>query len=193
MEADWEVEIGGGAPVIEAHWPGFVDLRKYPERIGDLCEAREYPPLADFLLSLNSSRSPMWTSKCDVWRPEGGGLACYVDLLPRDVGVFADWEQGEAFCRNLLAKLRAHISPAGSGERSSSSAFVYENKGDSEVSVTLVVREAVLENSQGFGITAYFSAEKTDMANAEKALAEAMGAFADSLNGTAFAEGHVQS
>ena len=27
MEADWEVEIGGGAPVIDALWPGFVDLR----------------------------------------------------------------------------------------------------------------------------------------------------------------------
>ena len=26
MEADWELEIGGDAPVIEADWPGFVDL-----------------------------------------------------------------------------------------------------------------------------------------------------------------------
>ena len=25
MEADWEVEVGGGAAVIEALWEGFVD------------------------------------------------------------------------------------------------------------------------------------------------------------------------
>ena len=30
MEADWELEIGGDAPVIEAHWTGFVDLRADP-------------------------------------------------------------------------------------------------------------------------------------------------------------------
>jgi len=39
MEADWEVEVGGGSPVIEALWPGFVDLRLYPERIGEIQEA----------------------------------------------------------------------------------------------------------------------------------------------------------
>ncbi len=32
MEADWEFEVGGDAPVIEAHWPGFVDLRQNPEQ-----------------------------------------------------------------------------------------------------------------------------------------------------------------
>ena len=32
MEADWEFEVGGDAPVIEARWPGFVDLRRNPER-----------------------------------------------------------------------------------------------------------------------------------------------------------------
>ena len=30
MEADWEVEIGGGAPVIDACWDGYVDLRFNP-------------------------------------------------------------------------------------------------------------------------------------------------------------------
>ena len=27
MEADWEFEVGGEAPVIEASWEGFIDLR----------------------------------------------------------------------------------------------------------------------------------------------------------------------
>ena len=31
MEADWEFEVGGDAPVIEALWAGFVDLRSQPD------------------------------------------------------------------------------------------------------------------------------------------------------------------
>ena len=80
MEADWEVEIGSGAPVIEALWPGFIDLRRTPERIGEIEETRKFPALAEALLRLNrpgSSIDPMlddlpsgsqvWTSKCDLW------------------------------------------------------------------------------------------------------------------------------
>ena len=45
MEADWEVEVGGGAPVIEALWPGFVDLRSNPERSGEIDGGCEFPAL----------------------------------------------------------------------------------------------------------------------------------------------------
>lgn len=193
METDWEVEIGGGAPVIEAHWEGFVDLRAYPERVWELAEAKDYPPIADFLLRSNSDQSPLWSSKCDVWQPELGGLACYVDLLPRDGGVFADWKHAETFCRDLLAKLRAYVAPAGSREQRRRLYFVSDHEEGLEGSVTLVIRQAVLEHSQGFGITAYFSAEDMDLADAEKALAGAMGAFANSLVGATFTEGPVQS
>ena len=54
MEADWEVEIGGDAPVIDAQWPGLVDLRANPERVCEIAEASAFPPLADLLLALNS-------------------------------------------------------------------------------------------------------------------------------------------
>jgi len=67
MEADWEVEVGGGAPVIEADWPGFVDLRRYPERVERLSEVKDFPALAEALVALNAQTSPVWTSKCDVW------------------------------------------------------------------------------------------------------------------------------
>jgi hypothetical protein len=70
MEIDWEVEIGGGTPVIEALWPGFVDLRQSPERITEIAEAAAFPALARLLLTLNGSQSPVWTAKCDVWEPE---------------------------------------------------------------------------------------------------------------------------
>jgi len=110
MEADWEVEIGGAAPVIDACWPGFVDLRFHPRvppdayltRARELMESANLPNLPEALVrlnGLNSSRSPIWTSKCDVWpvldpanldaveldAPQQDatfGWACYIDLLP---------------------------------------------------------------------------------------------------------------
>src|SRR5208337_4431139 len=98
MEADWEFEVGGNAPVIETHWPGFVDLRQNPERARQLPEAAQLPGLAEVLAKLNAVDSPVWTSKCDVWphlepdefdpdeldAPPGCSYAmgCYIDLLP---------------------------------------------------------------------------------------------------------------
>ncbi len=93
MEADWEVEIGGDAPVIEAEWPGFIDLRMQPSRISDIAEATAFLPLADFLSALNQESSQVWTSKCDVWEPDLTATACYIDLLPRDGKVFSQWQQ----------------------------------------------------------------------------------------------------
>lgn len=193
MEADWEVEIGGGAPVIDAHWPGFIDLRAFPDRISEIAEAREFQPLANLLLRLNSNRSPLWTSKCDMWRPAEGRLACYIDLLPRDGSVFAEWKQAEAFCRDLIVRLRTAASPASSTVPLGQLHFVNDHTEGLEGSATLVIREALLEDSQGFGITAYFSTDKTDLADAEKALVGAMEAFADSVDGATFTEGPVQS
>ena len=41
MEADWEMEIGGSAPVIDAFWAGFEDLRRSPEMAGALPETKK--------------------------------------------------------------------------------------------------------------------------------------------------------
>ena len=105
MQADWEVEIGPGAPIIEGQWPGFVDIRQHPNQARDLPEAAQFPALAGALIQLNAHGSPVWTSKCDLWpltNPAGANLAafdpdeldappaaalhalaCYIDLLPR--------------------------------------------------------------------------------------------------------------
>src|SRR5580658_1022540 len=98
MEADWEFEVGGDGPVIEACWAGFVDLRRMPERACDLPESALLPGLAMVLQRLNSEASPFWTSKCDFWpmleagefapdeldAPPGcaaHAMSCYIDLL----------------------------------------------------------------------------------------------------------------
>src|SRR5215469_16195693 len=97
MEADWEVEIGGDAPVIDGAWPGRVALEGYPGRIALISEIRQLPALADVLLRINHpDTSPVWSSKCDLWSVDAfdpdeldapqdasqTAMACYIDLLP---------------------------------------------------------------------------------------------------------------
>jgi hypothetical protein len=161
MEADWEVEVGGGSPVIEALWPGFVDLRLYPERIGEIQEAAGFPALAGLLRSLNGAGSSLWTAKCDLWEPEANELACYVDLLPVAGTVFAQWEQAEAFCREWVARLAPVPLP--------------------DCWADLVVRQAIAGEAEGFGVTAYLSATGRDRSGAVKALAAALVAFAGAI------------
>jgi hypothetical protein len=173
MEADWEVEVGGGAPVIEAFWPGFVDLRRTPEGIGEIVEAAAFPPLAGLLRSLNAAASPLWTAKCDFWEPEadpaGFGacesssfvLACYVDLLPSAGLVFAEWRQAEAYCRAWVARLASDRLP--------------------ECGIELIVRQAVAGPAEGYGVTAYLRAAGPDRSAAAASLAAALVAFADAI------------
>jgi hypothetical protein len=187
MEADWEFEVGGGAPVIEARWAGFVDLRRQPERIDEIHEATGFPPLAALLVVLNGVHSPLWTAKCDLWEPDvdelagqqpesrvatGTGmhsaLACYVDLLPLAGEVFAQAEQAEAFCRKWVACL----APAPLAE----------------CRADLIIRQAIAGEAEGFGVTAYLSAMGSDRAAAHEALAAALAAFADTISDLAAPE-----
>jgi hypothetical protein len=132
MEADWEFEMGPNAeslaaealatPVIEAHWPGFVDLRLAPVCAWDLPETVQFPALAEALAKLNSADSPVWTSKCDLWEhleldefdpdeldaPSGCAayaMGCYIDLLPKK-----NWHSpatAATDCKRLCKLLRA--------------------------------------------------------------------------------------
>ncbi|MGB9406073.1 MAG: hypothetical protein WCA89_00970 [Terracidiphilus sp.] len=187
MEADWEFEVGPdasglAAPVIEADWPGFVDLRHHPERIEEIQEVAAFPPLAALLEALNGNHSPLWTVKCDLWEPEAdelagpaaagkaatlsgliprAALACYVDLLPLAGEVFAQAQQVEAFCREWVARLAPLQLP--------------------QCRVDLVIRQALAGQSEGFGITAYLSAWGQEISAAAEALAATLAAFADAI------------
>jgi hypothetical protein len=173
MEADWEVEVGGGAPVVEARWTGFVDLRGNPERITEIAEAAAFPALGSLLLSLNKAESPVWTAKCDLWEPElealGGdtdagvnaALACYVDVLPRDGEVFTTLEQAEEFCRNWVGRL--HGASALRGR------------------VDLIVRQAFANEVEGFGVCAYLTGAGADRAAAARALEVALDMLAGAI------------
>ncbi len=195
MEADWEVEIGPGAPILDALWPGFVDLRCFPERVCDLEEASLFPALSGALLRLNGPDShpesseedgagvlSVWTSKCDVWRLEGGieqcdpdemdadpldcvaGVACYIDLLPRDRVTLAEIDRLEAWIRSKVERIRQMTA--------------HRCRAD------LVIRRAFVGEQDGLGVTAYLSACGATPAEADESLGWALAVFAKAIHET---------
>lgn len=178
MEADWEVEVGGKARVIEAQWAGFVDLRAAPEDARRLMEAGQLPALAPALARLNAAGSPVWTSKCDVWPLDGfdpdeldapretalRGMGCYIDLLPGREGQWPTADAAAAWCQRLCARLR-EIALRG-------------------CRVDCVVRGAHIDGEElVYGVTAYLGAAGPDAAAASDVLSAALAAFADSVAG----------
>lgn len=180
MEADWEFEIGPNAPVIDAQWEGFEDLRAYPERACGLQEAAAFPALAKALIQLNSAGSSVWTSKCDVWPidpeehrldpDELGAPSCtlaaahvsYIDLLCRPAHLWSDPDTLARHCAVLCTRLR--------------SIPLRSCRAD------LVIRKAVLSDIEALGITAYLTACGPTVQESETALAEALHAFSDSAS-----------
>lgn len=186
MEADWEVEIGGGAPVIEASWSGFVDLGAEPQRAAELPEASQLPALGEALRLLNANSSPVWTAKCDVWPaaefdpdeldapPEAAkcALACYIDLLPRKRGGWSALDRASDWCRQRCDVLRA--------------CALRQCRAD------LVLRSAFLaQDESGFGVTAYLTACGRDAPAALARLSQAVVAFAATIRSTTVPETQV--
>lgn len=172
MEADWEVEIGGQAPVIEAHWSGFIDLRVAPERARQLPEAAQFAALADALVRVNAPSSPVWTSKCDVWHPDtfdpdeldappeerNCAIACYLDLLPRRP--WPDPLDAIAACKTICSRLRDVPLRC--------------------CRTDLIVRRAsIAPGLLGLGVTAYFTACGSTEGEATTMLASVLCVFAD--------------
>jgi len=176
MEADWEVEIGGEAPVIDALWPGFVDLRHSPERVSELQESAQFPALAAVLVRLNADGSRVWTSKCDVWQvnefdpdeldaPCESALhatACYIELLPENEEQWPTPVAATEWCGKLCTRL--HAVPLRCAR------------------VDFIVRQAIAsEEGAALGVTAYLTASGPTEAAAARVLAAALAALADSI------------
>ena len=176
MEADWEVEIGRGAPVIDAGWPGLVDLRVTPDQAAQLPEAREIPALADALVRLNAPLSPVWTAKSDVWHPEEfdpdeldapgdagtHAIACYVDLLTRNDRQWATPDEVISATKEICARIH--------------SAALHGCRAD------LVIRRAFISpGRQDLGITAYLTACGSTRIEAASTLALAVRVFVDAV------------
>ncbi len=171
MECDWEFEIAPDAPVIDAAWSEYVNLRAHPEQALDLPEAKALPALSEVLTLLNAPASPVWTAKCDVWVPDafdpdeldassGQGreaLACYIDLLPA-TDVWLTMDAVAEWCRKLCTALR--------------DTSVRQCRAD------LVIRRAFLTADQtGLGVTAYLTACGATTPGAQETLSAAVKLF----------------
>ncbi|MGA3080581.1 MAG: hypothetical protein ABSD44_04270 [Terracidiphilus sp.] len=199
MEADWEFEVGGNvtapeapitkapireAPVIDACWPGFIDLRLAPERAWHLPETAQLPALAEALVRLNDAGSPVWTSKCDFWphlkadefdsgeldAPPGcsaHAIGCYIDLLPGSEQLWPQPAMAEVWCKQACDRLRGVPLRCCRAD--------------------LVIRRAVIGPDSteplrlDLGITAYLTACGESSAEAERALQAALAALTDAV------------
>jgi hypothetical protein len=174
LEADWEIEIGGDAAVIDAAWPGFIDLRSSPEKASEVAEVRELASLADILRVLNAESSPVFTAKCDVWPVDGvdpyefdataetasKGFACYIDLLPREPQTWCDPAMAVNRCQNLCMALRGCSL--------------------THCRLDLIIREAMYA-SGAIGVTAYLAGCGATTGEAKGRLDAALAAFAESM------------
>jgi hypothetical protein len=176
VEADWEVELGGGAPVIDACWPGFVDLQRTPEQARELAETLALPALAPALIRLNSVESQFFTVKCDVWpitemdplefdaplESAVHGLAIYIDLLPHDAQRWPDIEKATAWCKRFCAFLKAKPLRCCRAD--------------------LIIRHAIrAPNLDAIGITAYLASCGPTAEVASAQLEAVLAVFADSV------------
>lgn len=176
MEADWEIEIGSGAPVIDASWQGFVDLGLFPEKAVELAEVQDLPCLAAVLVRLNSSGSPLFTTKCDLWPLESVdpyefdaeaqsavcGFAAYIDLLPRSARAWSDTDSARALCKEICKAIRLGSLRC--------------------CRVDLIIR-AAKGISCTIGVTAYVAACGPTVAEARAQIGVALAALADAIRG----------
>jgi hypothetical protein len=123
MLSEWTAECSHDAPTLVVPWADaasgarFIDLRAEPYEIAEIPEVEHNPTLARALRSLNATRSPFVTAKCDAWTLSAAdktehetlealrtelmlgeqeaqhGFASYIDVLWRERSVFASRHQ----------------------------------------------------------------------------------------------------
>ncbi len=128
MDADFSIELGREDPVLDFPWKdpagklAYVDLKRHPELLASIEEAKQFPELGEFLRTLNSPRSMVETAKCDAWAtselsPEeeiysaSHKFASYVDVVFSDIDrCLSSLRQSvsahEQFARKLVGLLR---------------------------------------------------------------------------------------
>ncbi|MFZ3343284.1 MAG: hypothetical protein WA609_17815 [Terriglobales bacterium] len=123
MDADFSIELGRDDPVLDFPWTdpsgklAYFDLKRHPEMISKLEEARKFPELAEFLRSINSAPSRLESAKCDAWTTDdlsaedeifaaAHKFSNYVDLVCSNVERRQSFDFHEGFARKLTDLLR---------------------------------------------------------------------------------------
>lgn len=123
MQADFAVELGADDQTLEIPWAApdgsfrYYDLKRQPELLDCVQEARRFPELGEFLAAINSPASLLESAKCDAWpatemnvEDEIFGAACkfgsYVDLLFSNESARWSFPQHEDFATRMTQTLR---------------------------------------------------------------------------------------
>lgn len=123
MQADFTVELGKDDETLELPWaaegdgPRYYDLKRHPELLLKVEEARAVRELGEFLEVMNAATGNLETAKCDVWSsteigPEeeifGAALkfGSYVDLLFSDGKTRSSFPEHEQWAKRLTELLK---------------------------------------------------------------------------------------
>jgi hypothetical protein len=123
MDADFSVELGSDDPILDFPWIdpsgrlAYVDLKRHPETLPQIEEAKQHTELAEFLRMVNSARSPFASAKCDVWATTeltaeeeifgaSHKFVSYVDVVFSDSADRCSFAFHQQFARRLVALLR---------------------------------------------------------------------------------------
>jgi hypothetical protein len=130
VEADFAVELGQDDETLEVPWAAedlglrYYNLKRQPELLLEIEEARRVPELGEFLAAVNAPASVLETAKCDAWagapidpHEEIFGATCkfasYVDLLFSQEGSRSSFAEHEQLARRITQLLgRAPEIPA---------------------------------------------------------------------------------
>ena len=169
MLSEWTAECAHDAPTLIVPWSDeatgarFIDLRAEPYDIAEIPEAEHNPTLSRALRSLNATRSPFLTAKCDAWTLSSTdqadtlealrlelmlaeeetlfGFASYVDLLWRERSVFASAHQQQDRLDRIVRRAQRLQHP--------------------EAALECVLRPALLDLAgplEGFSVSLYVTA-----------------------------------
>ena len=123
VEADFSVELGSDDETLDLPWADaasglhYYDLKRNPDLITQIDEARREPALSEFLSAINSPVSPFETAKCDAWEStditiedEVFGAAhkfgSYVDLIFSDQTAQVEFQTHEGFAKKTCVLLK---------------------------------------------------------------------------------------
>jgi hypothetical protein len=133
MQADFSVELGRGDPALEIPWFSdqsegrYFDLKRCPELVLNISQAREHLELSTFLSRINAANFPLETAKCDAWfsrellpEEEIFGVSCkfvsYVDLIFVDEASRVSLERHEKLAEDISNLLKRAPEMAASAE-----------------------------------------------------------------------------
>ena len=123
MQSDFSVELGHDDETLTLPWSSpdgglrYYDLKRNPELISQIEEAKREKELGTFLVAVNSPESPLETAKCDAWttmelNPEEEifgathKFGSYVDLLFTSDEARFSVPQHEELARRLTQLLK---------------------------------------------------------------------------------------